>query len=64
MGVDEYIIEGKVIGKDRVSQGDRWNPRFKITKWCEVDILIDFIVRVILIIELIIWIYLPRKHKL
>ncbi len=42
MGVDLYIIEGQVIGKDRVSEGDPWNPRLKIDKWREVDILKDW----------------------
>jgi hypothetical protein len=41
MGVDLYIIEGQVIGKDRVSEGDPWNLKFRVDKWREVDILKD-----------------------
>lgn len=42
MGIDLYIIKGKVIGKDRVSEGDPWNPIFRVDEWREVDILKDW----------------------
>lgn len=45
MGVDLYIINGQVIGKDRVSEGDPWNPKVRVDKWREVDILKDWAVK-------------------
>lgn len=43
MGVDFYIIEGKIIGKDRVYEGSKsWNPKFRVDKWREVDIIKDW----------------------
>lgn len=63
MGVDSYIIQGQVIGKDRVSEGDRWNPKFKIEKWREVDFVKDWVVRGFFFGQLIIWGILVRKAR-
>lgn len=45
MGVDLYMIEGQVIGKERVSEGDPWNPKVRVDKWREVDIIKDWAVK-------------------
>lgn len=54
MGVDHYIIKGKVIGKDRVSELDPWNPKVKVESWHEVDIIIEWLVKGAFLVQLII----------
>lgn len=54
MGADLYFIKGQVIGKDRVSENDSWNPLVKVEKWREVDIIKDYLVKLFLLIQLII----------
>lgn len=54
-GVDLYIIEGEVIGKDRVSEGDPWNPKFRVDKWRGINILNDWGVKLLFLGQLIIW---------
>ena len=63
MGVDLYIIEGQVIGKDRVSEGDPWNPKFKIIKWREVDILKDWGIKGLFFGQLFIWLIMIRQTR-
>ena len=63
MGVDLYIIEGQVIGKDRVGERDPWNPKFRVDKWREVDILKDWGVKGLFFGQLIIWLILLRKTR-
>ena len=63
MGVDLYIIEGQVIGKDRVSEGDPWNPKIRVDKWREVDILKDWGVKGLFFGQLIIWLILLRQAR-
>ena len=55
MGVDIYIIKGQIIGKDRVSEGDPWNPIVRVDKWKEVDILNDWIIKGAFFIQLIVF---------
>lgn len=54
MGADLYFIKGQVIGKDRVSENDSWNPLVKVEKWREVDIVKDYLVKLFLLMQLII----------
>lgn len=54
MGVDLYMIKGEIIGKDRVSEYDPWNPKFRVDKWRELDVLTDWAVKGLLIGQLII----------
>lgn len=63
MGVDLYIIEGRVIGKDRVSEGDPWNPKLIVDKWREVDILKDRSIKGLFLGQLIFWLILIRKTR-
>jgi len=65
MGVDSYIIEGEIIGKDRVYKGDRWNPKFKVSKWREDFILLDWIIRFLIFCQLLLWliVYVVIKNK-
>ncbi len=63
MGSDLYMIKGKVIGKDRVSSYDSWNPKVKIESWREIDYFIDLTIKLILIIELLILLILLQKRK-
>lgn len=55
MGVDIYIIKGQVIGKDRVSEGDPWNPLVRVDKWREVDILNDWVIKGFFFSQLIVF---------
>ncbi len=63
MGVDLYMIQGQVIGKDRVSEGDPWNPKFRVDKWREVNILVDWGVKVLFFGQLIIWLIVLRQTR-
>ena len=63
MGVDLYLIEGEIIGKQRVSEMDPWNPVFKVTNWREVDILLDWIVKAVFVIQLLLMFFIHRYYK-
>ena len=30
---DYMVADGEVVGVDRVSEGDRWNPKINVSKW-------------------------------
>lgn len=60
-GVDDYIIEGQVIGKERVSEGDPWNPKIRVDKWREVEILKSLGVKGLFFSQLIIWLVFWRR---
>lgn len=65
MGVDQYIIKGKVIGKERVSQFDPWNLKIKVEEWREIDLLKDLVVKFVFtgkLIGLLIF-YLRNREK-
>ena len=63
MGVDLYIIKGQVIGKDRVSKGAPWNPKFRVEEWREVDIFYDWGAKGIFFGQIIIWLIFLRRAK-
>ena len=65
MGVDQYIITGSVIGKDRVSDTDSWNPKVRIDKWRPINMIFDFIMKGLFIGQLLVfvWIVLKTKNK-
>jgi hypothetical protein len=66
MGVDIYIIKGQVIGKNRVSEGDPWNPIVRVDKWKKVDILKDLVVKGLFFGQLIIFgfaIWMTRNNN-
>ena len=63
MGIDLYIIEGQVIGKDRISEGDPWNPKFRVDKWREVNILKDWCVKGLFFGQIIIWLIILRHTR-
>jgi hypothetical protein len=63
MGVDLYIIKGQVIGKERVSECDAWNPKVKIENWREVNLPADWGVKILIVIELLVFVLLLKKEK-
>jgi hypothetical protein len=63
MGCFTYMIEGHVIGKDRVGKGDTWNLKFKLDKWREVDFLKEWGVKGLFFGQLILWLFLVRKSR-
>ena len=63
MGGALYIIQGQVIGKDRVSEYDPWNPRVKVENWREVNLLVDWGVKALFLIELLVFWLLLKKRK-
>ena len=65
MGADQYIITGSVIGKDRVSDTDPWNPKVKVEKWRPIRLIPDLIIKGLFIIQLLIlgWIVIKIKNK-
>lgn len=38
---DFMLAEGEVVGVDRVSEGDPWNPVIKVTRWEHLGIWMD-----------------------
>ncbi len=63
MGVDLYIIKGKVIGKDRVSKNAPWHPKILVKEWREVNILKDWLIKILFFGQLIIFVILLNKIK-
>ncbi|NLR95176.1 hypothetical protein HGP29_28540 [Flammeovirga sp. SR4] len=63
MGVDLYMIKGQVIGKDRVSLNDPWNPKLKIDDWRGVDILKDWGTKGLFFWQIFIWLILVRQTR-
>ena len=66
MGVNQYIIKGKVIGKDRVSKDEPWNPKFRIDSWREHNIKMNYLIIGIFSMEIIIFgifYMIYRKNK-
>ena len=63
MGVDLYMIEGQVIGKDRVSEKDPWNPKFRVDKWREVDIIKDWGLKGLFFGQFIVWLIILRQAR-
>ena len=63
MGIDLYIIEGQVIGKDRVSNNDPCNPKIKVHKWREVNILKDWFIKGLFFGQLLILLILLRRPE-
>lgn len=65
MGVDQYIITGSVIGKDRVSDNDPWNPKIRIDKWRPINMIFDYLIKGLFVGQLLIlgWIVIKIKNK-
>lgn len=55
MGVDYYIIEGSVIGKRRIYENDPWNLVVKVDNWKEVDLRKDWGIKILLLVELVVF---------
>ena len=56
LGVNTYLINGKVIGKKRVDSKANWNPLFQVSKWTEFSSQAIWIIRITILIQMIIWI--------
>ena len=65
MGVDQYLITCRVIGKHRVDNYSPWNPKVKIEKWRPIRMIPDLIIKGLFIIQLLIlgWIVIKIKNK-
>lgn len=63
MGVDKYLIKGRVVGKERVSKYDPWNPKVSIEKWRRLDSFADWGIKILLVIELSFLVLLLRYYK-
>ncbi|MGI4873908.1 MAG: hypothetical protein ACRYFX_22340 [Janthinobacterium lividum] len=63
MGADLYLIKGQVIGKSRVSASDRWNPKFRVDSWREVDVLKDWAVKGAFFVQLTVWLLVLRQAR-
>jgi hypothetical protein len=63
MGVDLYIIKGTVIGKKRVSEFDRWNPKIKVESWKEINLITDWGIKLFIMIELLVFVLLLLKRR-
>ncbi len=63
MGTGLYIIKGQVIGKDRVSEYDPWNPKIKIESWSQLNFFYDLGVKVLMVVELLIFVILLKNKK-
>ncbi|MCK6648162.1 MAG: hypothetical protein L6Q66_00760 [Bacteroidia bacterium] len=60
MGVDLYMVKGEIIGKDRVSETDPWNPVVQVKEWRSVDIIKDWSVKGLFFGQLIILAFVIR----
>lgn len=63
MGVDQYMIKGRVIGKDRVWEGDPWNPKIEIESWRPLNWFKNILIKGLFFIQIIIFIILIIKAK-
>jgi hypothetical protein len=54
MGTDQYMIKGKVVGIQRVSDQDPWNLKIEVDQWREIDLITDWGVKGIFFLELLI----------
>ena len=63
MGVDLYLINAIVIGKERVSKGGLWNPLLKVKDWKQLDIISESAIKILAITEFLIIILLLRFRK-
>ncbi len=63
MGIDGYIISGRVIGKKRVSEFDPWNPLVRVDKWREVDILNNLVIKTFFSLQVFIFLILVWRWK-
>ncbi len=54
MGTDLYIIKGRVVGKERVSEVDSWNPKVKIESWHKVNIIYEWLIKGLFFLQLIV----------
>ena len=63
MGADFYIIKGKIIGKDRVSSNDPWNPKFKVEEWRAIDSLTDWGIKIFWWAQFAIWLFVLKFKK-
>ena len=57
MGVSQYLISGKVIGKESISEGDdHYYPLFKIKHYQDAFIhnILKWLIRALLLVELVV----------
>lgn len=57
MGSGMYWITGEVIGKARVSKSDRWNVIVNVDKWTPVDLMTNFIAKILFSFTLLALVY-------
>jgi hypothetical protein len=66
MGVHQYIVTGKVIGKESISEGDEhYYPLFRIDDYYDAFLhnIFKWIIRVLLFIELIVLIAMVKRKR-
>ncbi|HEY3406188.1 MAG TPA: hypothetical protein VGK59_22530 [Ohtaekwangia sp.] len=63
MGVGDYIITGQVVGKDRVSEVDQWNPLVKVEEWKEIDLITNWVIKLLFLGQVIILITIIRRRS-
>ncbi len=63
MGVDYYIVTGKVIGKERVSPTDPWNPVVKIENWRAISLIKDWIIKILFFGQIVILLLATKGRK-
>lgn len=67
MGVHQYIVTGKVIGKESISEGDEhFYPLFRIDNYYDAFLhnIFKWIIRVLLLIELyVLYVIVKRKRN-
>ena len=63
MGVNTYLINGKVIGKKRVYDKANWNPLVQVEKWSEFNAEAIWIVRIVIFLQIFIWSFLLKRKN-
>ena len=61
MGGKSYFITGRVVGKQRVSQYDRWNPVIQVEAWEPNYPFIKWGAVLLMLLTFAVWGFLMRK---
>ncbi|MFT6747027.1 MAG: hypothetical protein ACJAZ2_001373 [Glaciecola sp.] len=62
-GVGVYAVKGKIVGKERVYKGDRWNPYFEMESWRHIDSFNQISIYLFLSIQALLFMYLIKRRK-
>lgn len=62
-GVGIYAVKGQILGKERVFEGDRWNPYFEMESWRKIDSFNQILIYLFLLIQALLILYVIKRRK-